>query len=140
MKRTLVMIKPDGVRKNLVGEVIKRFENTGLKVVALKMLQLDRAKAEELYAVHKGKDFFCSLVDFVTSSPVVVMVLEGEEAISKVREEMGATDPRQAAKGTIRGDFAQEIEENIVHGSDSKATADYEIPVFFNNEEIFSKR
>jgi nucleoside-diphosphate kinase len=125
------MIKPDGVRKGLVGEVISRFERIGLSILALKLVHLKREEAEELYAVHKGKSFFEPLVNYVTSGPVVMMVLEGTGAINVVRKVMGATDPQEAQPGTIRGDFALSIEENIVHGSDSKETASREISLFF---------
>lgn len=131
MERTFVMIKPDGVRKGLVGEVIARFERIGLSILALKLVHLKREEAEELYAVHKGKSFFEPLVNYVTSGPVVMMVLEGTGAINVVRKVMGATDPQEAQPGTIRGDFALSIEENIVHGSDSKETASREISLFF---------
>lgn len=131
MERTFVMIKPDGVRKGLVGEVISRFERIGLSILALKLVHLKREEAEELYAVHKGKSFFEPLVNYVTSGPVVMMVLEGTGAINVVRKVMGATDPQEAQPGTIRGDFALSIEENIVHGSDSKETASREISLFF---------
>ncbi len=131
MERTFVMIKPDGVRKGLVGEVISRFERIGLSILALKLVHLKREEAEKLYAVHKGKSFFEPLVNYVTSGPVVMMVLEGTGAINVVRKVMGATDPQEAQPGTIRGDFALFIEENIVHGSDSKETASREISLFF---------
>jgi nucleoside-diphosphate kinase len=129
------MIKPDGVRKGLVGEVIARFERIGLSILALKLVHLKREEAEELYSMHKGKSFFEPLVNYVTSGPVVMMVLEGTGAINVVRKVMGATDPQEAQPGTIRGDFALSIEENIVHGSDSKETALREISLFF--PEIF---
>jgi nucleoside-diphosphate kinase len=132
------MIKPDGVAKRLIGEVIRRFEAVGLRVVALKMLQLNHEKAEELYKIHKGKPFFKELVGFVTSGPVVVMVLEGGNAISRVREVMGATNPEEAASGTIRGDFAREITQNIVHGADSPEAVAREIPIFFKDQEILA--
>ncbi len=135
MERTFVMIKPDGVRKGLVGEVIARFERIGLSILALKLVHLKREEAEELYSMHKGKSFFEPLVNYVTSGPVVMMVLEGTGAINVVRKVMGATDPQEAQPGTIRGDFALSIEENIVHGSDSKETALREISLFF--PEIF---
>jgi len=135
VERTFVMIKPDGVRKGLVGEVIARFERIGLSILALKLVHLKREEAEELYSMHKGKSFFEPLVNYVTSGPVVMMVLEGTGAINVVRKVMGATDPQEAQPGTIRGDFALSIEENIVHGSDSKETALREISLFF--PEIF---
>jgi nucleoside-diphosphate kinase len=140
LERTLSIVKPDGVSKNLIGEVIKRFEQNGLRVVALKMVKLSKTQAEGFYAVHKDKPFFQSLTDFMSSGPCVVMVLEGKDAISKVREIMGATDPKKAETGTIRRDFAQNIERNIVHGSDSKESASFEISYFFNALEIHERR
>jgi len=139
LERTLSIVKPDGVSKNLIGEVIKRFEQNGLRVVALKMVKLSRPQAEGFYAVHRDKPFFQSLTDFMSSGPCVVMVLEGKDAISKVREIMGATDPKKAETGTIRRDFAQNIERNIVHGSDSKESASFEISYFFNALEIHER-
>lgn len=137
MERTLSIVKPDGVRKHLVGEVIKRFEDAGLKVVALKMIWMDKKEAEGFYAVHRGKAFFESLTTFMSSGPAVVMILEGEGAISKIRELMGATDPKQAKEGTLRRQFATNIERNVVHGSDARETAAFEIGYFFNALEIF---
>ena len=137
MERTLSIVKPDGVGKNLIGEVIKRFEDHGLKVVGLKMIAMDKKKGEGFYAVHRGKPFFESLTVFMSSGPSVVMVLEGEGAISKTRELMGATDPKQAKEGTLRRQFATNIERNIVHGSDGPETAAFEISYFFNAMEIF---
>jgi nucleoside-diphosphate kinase len=125
------MIKPDGVRKGLIGEVISRFERIGFSILALKLVHLKWEEAEELYSVHRGKSFFEPLVNYVTSGPVVMMVLEGTGAINVVRKVMGATDPQEAQPGTIRGDFALSIEENIVHGSDSKEMALREISLFF---------
>jgi len=136
LERTLSIVKPDGVSKNLIGEVIGRFEKEGLRVVALKMIKLSRAGAEGFYAVHKDRPFFLSLTEFMSSGPCVVMVLEGENAISRVREIMGATDPEKAAEGTIRKDFASNIERNIVHGSDSPESASFEIRYFFSSLEI----
>ncbi|MGH8720190.1 MAG: nucleoside-diphosphate kinase, partial [Burkholderiales bacterium] len=121
----------DAVRKNVIGQIISRFENAGLKIVAAKMLHLSRQEAEGFYAVHKAQPFFASLVQFMVSGPILVAVLQGENAIQKNRELMGATDPKQAAKGTIRGDFAQSIEANAVHGSDEPDTAKFEIAYFF---------
>jgi len=138
VERTLSIIKPDGVKKCLIGEVIKRFESQGLKVVALKMLHMNKTQAEGFYKVHKGKDFFETLTTFMSSGPIVVMVLEGKDAIKRTREIIGATDPKKAKPGTIRHDFAQEIEKNIVHGSDSKETAEFEIKYFFSDIEIYS--
>ena len=136
MERTLSIVKPDGVEKNLIGEVIGKFEKNGLRVIALKMLRLSKAEAEGFYAVHKERPFFQSLTDFMSSSPCVAMVLEGEDAISRVRETMGATDPSKAAQGTIRKAFATNIEKNIVHGSDSPQSASFEIKYFFSALEI----
>ncbi len=136
MQKTFVMIKPDGVRKNILGEVIKRFEIKGLKIIGLKLLQLSKEKAEELYLIHRERPFFESLVNFVISGPVVVMVLTGEDVIRIVRETMGATNPKEASPGTIRADFAEEIEENIVHGSDSEESVLREIPIFFSQDEL----
>lgn len=131
VERTLSIIKPDAVRKNVIGQIISRFENAGLKIVAAKMLHLSRQEAEGFYAVHKARPFFASLVQFMVSGPILVAVLQGENAIQKNRELMGATDPKQAAKGTIRADFAQSIEANAVHGSDEPDTAKFEIAYFF---------
>jgi len=137
MERTLSIVKPDGVEKHLIGEVIKRFEDHDLKVVALKMITMDKKEAEGFYSVHRGKPFFESLTVFMSSGPSVVMVIEGEGAISKTRELMGATDPNQAKEGTLRRQFATNIERNIVHGSDGPETAAFEINYFFNALEIF---
>ncbi len=136
MERTLSIVKPDGVSKNLIGEVIGRFEKIGLRLVGLKMIKLSKAGAEGFYAVHKERPFFPSLTQFMSSGPCVVMVLEGENAISRVREIMGATDPAKAGEGTIRKDFASNIEKNIVHGSDSPESASFEMKYFFNALEI----
>ena len=136
MEKTLSIVKPDGVGKNLIGEVIKRFETNGLRVIALKMIYMNKQKAEGFYAVHRGKPFYESLTTFMSSGPAVVMVLEGEGAISKVRGLMGATDPRKADEGTLRRQYASNIEHNIVHGSDAPETAAYEIGYFFNALEI----
>ena len=137
MERTLSIVKPDGVQKKLIGEVIKRFEANGLRVVALKMVSMDNKEAEGFYAVHRGKPFFESLTTFMSSGPSVVMVLEAEGAIAKTRELMGATDPKQAKEGTLRRQFATNIERNIVHGSDAPETAAIEIKYFFNALEVF---
>ncbi len=136
MERTLSIVKPDGVKKGLVGEVIRRFESAGLRVVALKKLALQKREAEAFYAVHKEKGFFESLTDFMSSGPVVAMILEGEDAIRRTRQIMGATNPKDAAPGTIRADFGQEVEQNIVHGSDSPETAAFEMSFFFSLLEI----
>jgi len=139
IERTLSIVKPDGVEKNLIGECFRRFETNGLKIIATKMIHMDMAKAEGFYAVHKERPFFQSLVKFMTRGPVVVSVLEGENAISKNREIMGATNPEEAAAGTIRKDFADNIEQNIVHGSDGPDTAKFELGYFFEENEIFSR-
>lgn len=137
VEKTLSIIKPDGVRKNIIGELIKRFESNGLRVAAIKKAYLSRKEAEGFYAVHKERPFFGSLTEFMSSGPVVLMVLKGEGAIAKNRELMGATDPAKAAEGTIRKDFADSIESNIVHGSDALETAVFEISYFFSALEIF---
>ncbi len=137
-ERTLSIIKPDGVAKNLIGECFRRFEKAGLKIAATRMLRLTRKQAEDFYAVHRGKPFYGPLVAYMTSGPVVVSVLEGDNAIQKNREIMGATDPKKAAPGTIRADFADSIEANIVHGSDGPETAKFEVNFFFQPQEIFS--
>lgn len=139
VERTLSIVKPDGVRKNLIGEVLSRFEKAGLRIAASKMIWMDRRVAAGFYAVHKERPFFNSLIEFMTSGPCLVSVLEGENAIAKNREIMGATDPAKAATGTIRKDFAGNIEENIVHGSDAPDTAAFEIGYFFEGKEIFSR-
>ena len=136
MERTLSIIKPDGVGRGLIGEVIHRFENNGLRILAMKMVRLSKGQAQGFYHVHRERPFFDSLTDFMSSGPVVVMVLEGEIAITKNRELMGATDYREAAEGTIRRDFATDIEQNIVHGSDGPDTATFEINFFFSELEI----
>ena len=136
MGKTLSIIKPDGVAQGLTGEVIKRLENNGLKIICMKMLKMTKDQAESFYEVHKEKPFFESLTYFMTSGPIVVMVLEGENAIAKYREIMGATNYREAAEGTIRRDFATDIEKNIVHGSDSPKTAAFEIGFFFSSFEV----
>jgi len=136
MERTLSLIKPDGVAKNIIGEVIKRFETAGIKIVAMKKMQLTKSQAEGFYAVHKERPFFGSLIDFMTSGPIVAMILEGEDVISKNRKLMGATNFKDADEGTIRKDFATDIEKNVVHGSDAPETAAFEIGHFFNDMEI----
>ena len=138
MERTLSIIKPDGVKKGLIGEVVKRFEKAGLKIAAMKMIHLSKKEAEGFYAVHRGKPFYNSLTDFMSSGPCVVLILEGEKAISRNRELMGATNPKDAAPGTIRKEFAANVEQNIVHGSDAPETAAYEMGYFFNALEICS--
>jgi nucleoside-diphosphate kinase len=136
MERTLVMVKPDAVTRNQVGEVLRRFEAAGLTIQALKMVRLDRREAEGFYQVHRGRPFFESLTQFMSSGPIVAMVLEGEDAIARVRKLMGATDPAKAEAGTIRKDLATNIEQNAVHGSDSPGSAAYEIPYFFSALEL----
>ena len=136
VERTLSIIKPDAVAKNVIGQIESRFENAGLRLVALKMVQLSKEQAEGFYAEHKERPFFGDLVAFMTSGPVVVQVLEGEDAISKNRELMGATNPKEAAAGTIRADFAVSIDENAVHGSDSAASAEREVAYFFAADEL----
>jgi nucleoside-diphosphate kinase len=139
LERTLSIIKPDAVRKNVIGQILARFEAAGLRVVAARMMALSRAEAEGFYAVHRGRPFFNDLVEFMTSGPVLVQVLEGDNAIAKNRELMGATDPKKAAKGTIRADFADSIDANAVHGSDGPETARTEIAYFFPAAEVFSR-
>ncbi len=136
MEITLSIVKPDGVRKNVIGEVVRRFEGSGLTVAALKMLSLTRKEAEGFYAVHRERPFFGSLTEFMSSGPVVVMALKGDGAIKKVRDIMGATDPKKAAGGTIRKDYADSIESNIVHGSDAPETAAFEVSYFFSSLEL----
>ena len=139
VERTLAIVKPDGVQKNLIGEVYRRFEQGGLQIVAAKMLHLTQEQAEGFYAVHKERPFYADLVSYMTSGPVVVQVLEGGDAIQKNREIMGATNPAEAAPGTIRADFAESIEENIVHGSDGPDTAAQEINFFFDGGGICAR-
>jgi nucleoside-diphosphate kinase len=139
LERTLSIVKPDGVRRNLIGDVLSRFESANLKLIALKMIKLSKKQAEGFYAVHKDRPFFSSLTDFMSSGPCVVTVLEGDNAINKLREIMGATNPDEAAKGTIRNDYASNIEQNIVHGSDSPESALFEIKYLFNDLEILER-
>jgi len=136
MEKTLSIIKPDGVSRGVMGEVIKRFENAGIKIAAMKMIHMSKKQAQGFYAVHKERPFFESLTDFMCSGPAVVMVLTGDNVISKNRELMGATNYKEAAEGTIRRDFATDIEKNVVHGSDSSESAAFEISYFFNQLEI----
>ncbi|MGD8344415.1 MAG: nucleoside-diphosphate kinase [Desulfobacterales bacterium] len=138
MDRTLAIIKPDGVARGIIGEVIKRLEDKNFKIIAMKMIHLSKKQAEGFYAVHRGKPFFESLTDFMSSGPAVVMVLEGEDIIARYRELMGATNYKEAAEGTIRKAFATDIEKNVVHGSDAPETAAFEMAYFFNNLEIVS--
>ena len=140
IERTLSIIKPDAVAKNVIGQIYSRFESNNLKIVASKMKWLSRQEAEAFYAVHRERPFFKDLVDFMVSGPVQIQVLEGENAIMKNRELMGATDPKKAAKGTIRADFAQSIDANTVHGSDSPETAAVEIAFFFPQMDIYAGR
>ncbi len=139
IERTLSIVKPDAVAKNVIGEIYSRFERAGLKVVAAKMVSLSKDRAEAFYEVHKNRPFFNDLVKFMISGPVMVQVLEGENAIVKNREIMGATNPKEAAPGTIRADFAASIDENAVHGSDAPETAKVEIAFFFSPQEIHSR-
>ncbi|MHB1667342.1 MAG: nucleoside-diphosphate kinase [Thiomonas sp.] len=139
MERTLSIIKPDAVAKNCIGKIIDRFETAGLKVAAVRMMHLSRAEAEGFYAVHKDRPFFKDLVDFMVSGPVLVQVLEGSNAVAKNRELMGATDPKKAAPGTIRADFADSIDANAVHGSDSAENAATEIAFFFPSNWVFTR-
>jgi nucleoside-diphosphate kinase len=136
LERTLSIVKPDGVRKNLIGEVYRRFEQAGLTIIAVRMRHLTKTEAEGFYAVHRERPFYNDLVRYMTSGPVVVQVLEGEDAVARNRDIMGATDPKQAAKGTIRADLATSIEENVVHGSDSAQNAAREIAYFFGQTEL----
>ncbi len=138
MERTLVLIKPDGVQRGLIGEIISRLERRGLKIVALKMIQISPELAARHYAVHQGKPFYESLVRYITSGPVVAMVVEGPKAIEVVRKTMGATDPAKAEPGTIRADFGLTIGRNLVHGSDGPETAVFEIELFFQDDEILT--
>ncbi|MCB0077855.1 MAG: nucleoside-diphosphate kinase [Anaerolineales bacterium] len=132
MERTLIIVKPDGVQRGLTGEIISRFERRGLKVVALKMLQVDRGLAEEHYAVHKGRPFYDGLIEYIVSAPVVVMALEGKNAVKAARQTIGATNPLEAAPGTIRGDYGMEIGRNLIHGSDSVENGETELALWFS--------
>ncbi len=137
MQRTLVLLKPDALERGLMGEIISRLEGRGLKIVAMKMIWVDEALAKRLYAAHEDKPFFRGLVDFITSRPIIAAVFEGEDVVAVVRNAMGETDPALAAPGTIRGDLAQDIERNLIHGSDSEETAAREIELFFSKAENF---
>jgi nucleoside-diphosphate kinase len=139
VERTLSIIKPDAVKKNVIGQILARFEKAGLRIVAARMMHLSRAEAEGFYAVHRQRPFFGDLVDFMISGPVLVQVLEGDDAIAKNRELMGATDPKKAAQGTIRADFADSIDANAVHGSDGPDTARVEVAYFFPACEVFAR-
>jgi len=139
VERTLSIIKPDAVKKNAIGQIVARFEKAGLRVIAARMMHLSQKEAEGFYAVHKERPFFGELCEFMTSGPVLVQVLEGDNAIAKNRELMGATDPKKAAQGTIRADFADSIDANAVHGSDSAENARTEVSYFFKPEQIFKR-
>ena len=136
MERTLSIIKPDGVAKNLIGEVIRRFEQNDIRIAAMKLIRMTKAQAEGFYAVHRERPFFDSVTNFMSSGPCVVMILEGEDVIARNRTLMGATNPKDAADGTIRKDFATDVEKNVVHGSDAPETAAFEISYFFSQLEI----
>lgn len=136
MERTYLMVKPDGVQRNLIGEIVSRFEKKGFQLVGAKLMQVSKEQAETHYAEHKERPFFGELVDFITSSPVFAMVLEGENVIATARLMMGATNPKDSAPGTIRGEYAATVGKNIIHGSDSPASAEREIGIFFKDEEL----
>ena len=138
MEQSLVLIKPDTIQRGLAGTIITRLEQLGLKIMAMKMLQLDKALAEEHYSIHKDKPFFNDLVDYISSAPIIAIVFEGGKAIEIIRKAMGATDPAKAEAGTIRGDFGLDIGRNSVHGSDSVETAEKEVKLFFSEDELFS--
>ncbi len=138
MERTLVIVKPDAVQRGLTGKIIDRFERRGLRIVGMKLIHIDQSLAKRHYAIHEGKPFYKPLIEYITSSPVVVMVLEGNNAIDIVRRTMGATDPAEATPGTIRADFGLEIGRNLVHGSDGADTAAFEVSLFFDEDEILS--
>lgn len=138
MERTLVLIKPDGVKRRLIGDIIHRFERKGLKIVAMKLLRLDRQAAEEHYSVHREKPFFDELVTYIISDPIVAMILEGKSALSVVRNLMGSTDGSKAQPGTIRGDLANSIQMNLVHGSDSQESYEKEVRIFFDQKDIYT--
>ena len=138
MERTLVIIKPDAVQRGLIGEIVSRFEQRGLRIVGMKLTQIDESLAKRHYAIHEGKPFYEPLIRYITSSPVVVMVLEGNKVIEIVRRTMGATNPVEAAPGTVRADFGLEIGRNLVHGSDGPETAAFEVPLFFSEKELLS--
>ncbi len=138
MEKTLVLVKPDGIQRGLIGEIVSRFEKTGLRIVAMKMLQVDENLAKQHYAVHYGKPFFPNLIKYITTCPIVAMVLEGRQAVEVVRKLMGKTDGAVSPPGTIRGDMGLDIERNLVHGSDSEANAEKEIALFFRKDEIMA--
>ena len=137
MERSLVLIKPDAMQRGLAGTIISRLEKEGMKPVALKMLHMDDALARRHYAIHEGKPFFEPLIEYITSTPIIAIVFQGKDAIEVIRKTMGATDPAKAGAGTIRADFGTDIQNNVVHGSDSSETANKEIGLFFNEDEIF---
>lgn len=137
MERTFVMLKPDAVARGLVGEIISRIERKGLQVAGMKLIKMTRTQAETLYAEHKGKDFYDTLIDFITSGRVIVLVVKGDNVITHIRNLMGTTDPAQAPPGSIRGDFATNVTRNIIHGCDSPEKAEREIKIFFNEDEIY---
>jgi len=137
-QRTFVMIKPDGVRRNLIGEIIGRFEKRGLKIIAMKMVKMNRDVAEKLYEEHRGKSFFEELINYITSGPVVCMVIEGDDVVSVIRKMIGNTDPKEASPGTIRGDYALSKSENVIHASDSEEKAKREMNIFFKEEELIT--
>ncbi len=139
-QRTLVLLKPDAVNRRLIGEIIARFERKGLKIAAMKLLWMDKNMAERHYEVHRGKPFYESLIDYITSGPIVAMVLEGDNAISVVRKMMGKTNGQEAEPGTIRGDYSMSVQNNLVHGSDSEESAEREISIFFSENEILEYR
>lgn len=139
MQRTLVLVKPDGVRRGLTGEIIARLERKELKIIALKMLQMDKALASRHYAVHKDRPFFASLVEFITSGPIVAAVVQGDKAVEATRQIMGETNPLKAGMGTVRGDFGLDIQCNLVHGSDSEENARIEISLFFSDREVLDR-
>lgn len=136
MEKTLSIIKPDAVKRNIIGEVLRKFEQSGLRIAAMKKISLTKDEARNFYLVHKERPFYDSLTDFMSEGPIVVLVIEGDSAITRVREIMGATNPKEAKPGTIRAEFATDIERNVVHGSDSPASVSYEIPFFFSALEI----
>ena len=138
MERTLIIIKPDAVQRGLIGPIVTRFERRGLRIAGMKLIHIDRALAERHYAIHEGKPFYEPLIQYITSAPVVVMVLEGNHAIDIARRTMGATNPAEAAPGTIRADFGLEIGRNLVHGSDGADTASFEVPLFFDEDELLT--
>jgi nucleoside-diphosphate kinase len=138
MEQSLVLIKPDAIQRSLAGVIISRLEKRGLKIIGMKLLRMDKTLAQKHYAIHKDKDFFNDLVEFITSTPIIAAVFEGERAIEAIRQTMGATDPLKAASGSVRGDFGLDIQQNLVHGSDSAENAEREIGLFFSPGEIFN--